>query len=71
MPNILLKVTESDLMAVLWKFQNILYEQGTALTKENIEQIEKHWKLLKLVTEDVFETRYNQDNSSVNKIGNV
>ena len=58
-------------MAALWKFQNILYEHGSALTKENIEQIERHWKLLKLVTEDIFETRYNQDNSSFEKVGNV
>ncbi len=65
----LLKIIESNLMSTLFKFQNELYQSGSGrLSQRDIEQIDKHWKLLKLVTEDIFDTAYKNDRSN---IGNV
>ena len=64
-----IKITESAIMNWLWKFQYELFKPENGLSKTDVEQIERHWKMLKLVTEDIFSSKYNS--SSTDKIGNI
>lgn len=54
----------------LWKFQYALFKQDNGLSMQHREQIEKHWKMLKLVTEDIFDSPVYRSSSS-DKIGNI
>jgi len=67
-----IQIVESNLMSIIWKFQTELYTQGAGLlSSKDIEVIEKHWKLLKLVTEHTFDLIHDDTSSSSDKIGNI
>jgi len=64
-----IKITESALMNFLWKFQYELFKEANGLSKQDVEIIEKHWKMLKLITEHTFDQI--SDRSNNDKIGNI
>lgn len=67
-----IKVIESNLMSIIWKFQTELYTQGAGiLSSKDIEIIDKHWKLLKLVTEHTFDMINEDPFLKQEKVGNI
>lgn len=57
------------MMNLIWKLQYELFKPDNGLSKTEIQQIERHWKLLKLVTEDIFDSRNRSSTSE--KVGNI